>query len=186
MTDRMVQPPLEALDETGWRSRLQVRQVTQQDLLALEWDGEYRHFRRLYLDIYHSACQGRAVLWVADLDPAGVIGQVFVQLDRARKELADGSARAYVYGFRVRPVYRSLGVGGQMLLTLEDDLVRRSFRLATLNVGRQNLQARRFYERYGYQVVANEAGRWSYIDDQGKRQEVHEPAWRMEKLLHGN
>lgn len=186
MTDRIAQPPLEALAEPGWRSRLQVRQVTQQDLLALEWDGEYRHFRRLYRDIYHSACQGRAVLWVADLDPAGVIGQVFVQLDSARKELADASVRAYIYGFRIRPDYRNLGIGGQMLLTLEDDLVHRCYCLATLNVGRQNLEARRFYERYGYQVVANEAGRWSYVDDQGNYQEVHEPAWRMEKRLNGN
>lgn len=186
MTDRIVTLPPTGLAEPGWRSRLQVRQVTQGDLPALEWEGEYRHFRRLYSDIYHSACQGKAVLWVADLDQDSVIGQVFVQLDSARKELADGFLRAYIYGFRVRPLYRNLGIGGHMLRTLESDLEARGFRVATLNVARQNPQARRFYERYGYRAVADEPGRWSYLDDLGQRQEVHEPAWRMEKVLNGN
>jgi ribosomal protein S18 acetylase RimI-like enzyme len=185
MTDRTTIFPPVALDEPGWRSRLQVRQVTQHDLPALEWDGEYRHFRRLYREIYHSACQGKAVLWVADLAPVGLIGQVFVQLDSVRKELADGLIRAYIYGFRVRPPYRSQGVGGQMLQTLEKDLLDRHYSLATLNVGRQNTGARYFYERHGYRVVAEEPGRWSYLDDQGVRREVHEPAWRMEKRLDG-
>jgi ribosomal protein S18 acetylase RimI-like enzyme len=186
MTDRIATFPPTGLSEPGWRTRLQVRQVKQYDLPALEWEGEYRHFRRLYHDIYQNACQGKAVLWVADLDQAGVVGQVFVQLDSARKELADGNVRAYIYGFRVRPLYRNLGIGGQMLQTLENDLKARTFRMATLNVARQNPEARRFYERYGYQVVADEPGRWSYLDDMGKRQEVHEPAWRMEKVLNGN
>lgn len=186
MTDRAFQLPADLLDGPGWRSRLQVRRVTQQDLPALEWDGEYRHFRRLYREIYHSACQGKAVLWVADLAPSGVVGQVFVQLDSTRKELADGRDRAYIYGFRVRPRYRNLGIGAQMLHILEEDLLRRSYHLAVLNVGQQNLEARRFYERYGYRVVSTEPGRWSYLDDQGRRREVHEPAWRMEKRLNGN
>jgi ribosomal protein S18 acetylase RimI-like enzyme len=185
MTDRTALAHSVELNDPGWPARLQVRQVKHQDLPALEWDGEYRHFRRLYREIYHSACQGKAVLWVADLAPVGVIGQVFVQLDSARKELADGQTRAYIYGFRVRPSYRSLGIGGQMLQTLEKDLLNRGFRLSTLNVGQQNPGARRFYERFGYRVMAEEPGRWSYLDDQGMRREVHEPAWRMEKSLNG-
>jgi ribosomal protein S18 acetylase RimI-like enzyme len=183
VTDHTVVPPSLSLEGPEWLTRLVVRQVTQEDLPALEWDGEYRHFRRLYRDIYHGACQGKAVLWVGEIDNEGVIGQVFVQLDSARKELADGMSRAYIYGFRVRPRYRRQGIGGRMLQAVEQDLVLRTFRLATLNVGRENPEARRFYERYGYQVVAAEPGRWSYLDDQGNRHEVHEPAWRMEKHL---
>jgi ribosomal protein S18 acetylase RimI-like enzyme len=185
VTEHTVVPQSLLFKESQRFSQLLVRQVTQDDLPALEWDGVYRHFRRLYRDIYHSACQGKAVLWVADLVSEGVIGQVFVQLDSARKELADGHSRAYIYGFRVQPKYRRLGIGGHMLQTVEQDLTLRSFRLATLNVGRENPDARRFYERYGYQVVAAEPGRWSYLDDQGTRREVHEPAWRMEKHMIG-
>jgi ribosomal protein S18 acetylase RimI-like enzyme len=125
-------------------------------------------------------------LWVAELAGAGVIGQVFVQLTSGRKELADGVQRAYVYGFRVRPEYRNCGIGERMLKTLENDLARRRFQWVTLNVGRDNPNAQRFYERHGYRVVASEPGRWSYLDDEGERHEVHEPAWRMEKSLHPN
>lgn len=162
---------------------VEIRTLRMPDLPALEWDGEYRHFRRLYREIYQSTCLGKAVMWVADLDGVGVIGQVFVQLDSARKELADGSTRGYVYGFRVQPPYRSLGIGGRMLQTLETDLAARRYNWVTLNVGRDNPDARRFYERHGYTVVAAEPGRWSYLDDENQRHEVHEPAWRMEKPL---
>ncbi len=162
---------------------LQIRVLKADDLPALEWDGEFAHFRRLYREIYQSARLGKAIMWVADLPPQGVIGQVFVQLDSARKELADGFNRAYVYGFRVKPLYRSQGVGGRILQAVEADLAQRHFRRVTLNVGRDNPNAQRFYERHGYRVVAAEPGRWSYLDDENQRHEVHEPAWRMEKTL---
>jgi ribosomal protein S18 acetylase RimI-like enzyme len=166
-----------------WLSQIEIRLLREADLLALEWGGEYRHFRRLYQDIYQGVLQGRALMWVVDLSGAGIIGQVFVQLNSGRKELADGETRAYLYGFRVQPTYRRFGVGGSLLRVVESNLLARGFRCATLNVGRNNRDARRFYERYGYVVVADEPGRWSYLDDQGRRREVHEPAWRMEKLL---
>ena len=70
-----------------------------------------------------------------------------------------------------------------MLSYLENDLRRRNFRWVTLNVGRENPNAQRFYERYGYKVVGTEAGRWSYMDDNDQRHQVVEPAWRMEKPL---
>lgn len=165
------------------RSHTQIRLLRQADLPALEWEGEYRHFRRLYREIFESACKGKAVLWVAEIQPDWIIGQVFVQLVSGRKELADGVHRAYVYGFRVRPEYRRCGIGACLLETVEDDLRRRGFLSVTLNVGRENIDARRFYERHGYRVAAAEPGRWHYFDDEGQKHEVDEPAWRMEKTL---
>jgi ribosomal protein S18 acetylase RimI-like enzyme len=160
-----------------------IRRVTEDDLLALEWDGEFKHFRRLYADIFQSACDGKAIMWVADLPGIGIVGQLFVQLNSARSELADGFERAYIYGFRIKPDYRRLGLGKQMMETAEADLSRRQFKKITLNVGRNNHVARQLYEKLGYRVVAAEPGRWSYIDHLGNRQEVHEPAWRMEKKI---
>jgi ribosomal protein S18 acetylase RimI-like enzyme len=72
-----------------------------------------------------------------------------------------------------------------MLSVAETDLVKRGFRLVSLNVSRENTEARKLYERNGYSVVAAEPGNWSYVDNQGKRQQVYEPAWRMEKLIWG-
>jgi ribosomal protein S18 acetylase RimI-like enzyme len=65
----------------------------------------------------------------------------------------------------------------------EQDLIQRGFSYVTLNVGKDNPKAKRLYMRLGYEVVADEPGNWSYLDHRGKRQSVHEPAWRMQKQL---
>jgi ribosomal protein S18 acetylase RimI-like enzyme len=67
--------------------------------------------------------------------------------------------------------------------TIESDLKQRGFQQVTLNVSQDNQDARRFYERLRYTVIAFDPGRWSYIDNEGKRRDVHEPAWRMIKDL---
>lgn len=160
-----------------------IRPVKPTDLLHLEWEGEYRHFRRLYNEIYQSAIRGKAIMWVADLPGVGLIGQLFVQLTSGRTELADGSTRAYIYGFRIKPDYRRQGLGRRMLHAAEKDLCERHFQRVTLNVGQDNPQARRLYEQLGYRVVGTDPGKWHYIDHQGNRRDVLEPAWRMEKIL---
>lgn len=170
----------------GIIDRFIIRPARRADLPALEWNGEFSHFRRLYQDIFVSYEQGEALLWVAELDERGVVGQVFVQLVSARAELADGKLSAYIYGFRVQSPYRRLGLGTRMLAHVEADLMRRGFERAVLNVNRDNPEARRLYERHGYRIVAAEPGNWTYIDEQGRRREVHEPAWRMEKNLHNH
>ena len=160
-----------------------IRQATKDDLLDLEWNGAYTHFRRLYADTYTLVLQDKAIMWIAELDGKGLIGQCFVSLKGSRPELADGTKRAYIYGFRVQPQFRNLGIGTMMMHTLEDDLKQRGFQRVTLNVSQDNHAARRFYERMQYVVTGSDPGMWSYIDDKGKRRDVHEPAWRMVKDL---
>jgi ribosomal protein S18 acetylase RimI-like enzyme len=163
--------------------KVHIRQVVRDDLPDLEWDGEYTHFRRMFLDTYQQAELGEALLWVAELEGVGLIGQLFVQLDSHRNELADGHSRAYIHAFRVRSAYRGQGLGTRLLEFAESDLVQRGYQKACLNVGRDNTEAFRLYRRLGYRVVAAEPGRWSYIDHLGVRRDVNEPAWRMEKDL---
>ncbi|HVN55135.1 MAG TPA: GNAT family N-acetyltransferase [Anaerolineaceae bacterium] len=163
--------------------QLVIRQVIAEDLPALEWEGEYAHYRNLYLDAFERARQGRSVLWVAELPVVGLIGQVFIQLICDRPELADGHERAYLYGFRVREAYRDRGIGTYMMKIIEDDLRQRGFRMITLNVARENTRARHLYERHAYRIVAPEPGIWSYLDEKNIWHTVEEPAWRMEKRL---
>ena len=164
-------------------NRVVIRQANRLDLPSLEWEGEYTHFRRLYADAYTMVEQGNAIIWIAEEDGNGLIGQLFVSLLGNRPELADGVTRAYIYGFRVRPQFRNNGIGTMIMHAIEDDIRERGFRQITLNVGQDNHAARRFYERLGYKVVEPDPGRWSYIDDKGKRRDVLEPAWRMLKDL---
>ena len=163
---------------------LLIRTITFDDLLDLEWGGEYKHFRRLFENAYQNQNKGNAVLWVAEINGAEIIGQAFVQLIGSRPELADGFQRAYIYSVRVKTPYRNLGIGKQIMDTAEENLVHQGFSYAMLNVGKVNPNARRFYERRGYQVIADEHGNWSYLDHRGKRRHVHEPAWRMQKKLY--
>ncbi len=160
-----------------------VRAAARSDLPSLEWDGELTHFRRLFADAYERVELGEVVIWIAELPEAGVIGQLFLSLRSGRPELSDGITRGYIYGVRVRTTYRNRGIGTQLMLVAETELIKRGFRYATLNVGRDNPKAQRLYERLGYRVVAPENGRWSYEDENGVRREVYEPAWRMEKAL---
>ena len=163
---------------------VKMRQLRRSDLKALEWDGEFIHFRRLYEASYQSARNGNSILWIAELSTAGLIGQLFVQLSSSRLELANGHNRAYVYGFRIKPAYRNLGIGSLMMVKTESDLRDRGFGTVTLNVGQENPGARRLYERLGYHVVSEEPGIWSYTDHKGNIRTVHEPSWRMEKKLY--
>jgi ribosomal protein S18 acetylase RimI-like enzyme len=160
-----------------------IRQANKDDLPDLEWKGEYTHFRRLYADTYSMVQQARAIIWIAEENGTGLIGQCFVSLMGSRPELADGVIRAYIYGFRIKPYFRNHGIGTKMMHIVEKDLKHRGFRQITLNVGQENHAAERFYNRLGYAIVGEDPGQWSYIDDKGKRQDVHEPAWRMIKDL---
>lgn len=160
-----------------------IRLATRADLPALEWDGELSRFRRLYSDVFDRCERGEALIWIAELEGVGLVGQVFVHLKSQRAELADGRTRAYLYGFRVRPSYRGNGIGGCLMAAVENDLFCRGFQTLSLNVGRANSGAKRLYERLNYLVIGADAGRWHYTDDKGLRHEVHEPAWRMEKNL---
>jgi ribosomal protein S18 acetylase RimI-like enzyme len=166
-----------------WLPRLVIRNVQATDLTALEWEGEYSHFRRIYADAFERAKSGLSVLWLAEISDSMLIGQAFIQLICDRPELADGKVRAYLYGFRVRPAYRGCGVGSLMMDAIEIDLRRRRFHWLTLNVARENIRARALYERRGYKVIAPEPGLWSYSDEKGIWHTMEEPAWRMEKFL---
>jgi len=176
-----------------WLDQVTIRQLKSEDLPALEWEGEFTHFRRVYADAYERASSGRSVLWLAEITSPvpipdshmtnNIIGQLFVQLTCDRPELADGVHKGYIYAFRIKPFFRSGGLGSRMLSHAETDLKQRGFSTATLNVAQVNLDARRLYERLGYHVVASDPGRWSYPDDKGYWRFVEEPAWRMIKPL---
>ena len=101
--------------DPDWLSQVVVRKITKSDLPALEWDGEYRHLRRVYSFSFQAQESGRAVIWVAEHPDAGIIGQIFLQLISDRLELADGINCAHIYSFRIKPPFRGSGLGSHML-----------------------------------------------------------------------
>ena len=177
MTERVDEIPVVAVN------MLRIRRMTREDLPQLEWNGEFIHFRNVYKNVYQRMQHGTSEAWVAETPQAEIIGQVFLQLESDRPELADGWNRAYLYSFRIKAPYRNRGLGTSMLHVLEDFLFARNFTRLTLNVARDNPDAIRLYKRHGFQIVAEEPGIWSYIDHEGQWKTVEEPSWRMEKRL---
>ena len=182
---RNQEPPVRDPPRDPWLDLFEIRHLREDEIPALEWEGEYIHFRRQFEMAYREYRRGGGIPWVAVRRQDGLmVGQVFVLLaSRFRKELADGRRRAYLYAVRVKTDFRGRGLGDRMMATAEADLAARGYRTATLNVARDNPDAHRFYLRRGYQVVSAEPGQWSYIDHTGSRRYVDEPAWRMEKEL---
>jgi ribosomal protein S18 acetylase RimI-like enzyme len=166
-----------------WINKVIIRHLIFSDLPQLEWNGEYKHLRQVYLKAYKYKNQGKSVLWVADLPETGIVGQVFIQLNSVRKDLADGFFSAYLYAFRIKPAFRNAGLGTRIFSVVENDLVKRNFREITLNVAKTNPQAIRLYERLGFEIVDSEPGEWSYLDHDNKLQNVVEPAWKMVKSI---
>lgn len=164
-------------------THLNIRPVKKADLQALEWDGEYKKYRRMYADIFYSTLVGKTLMWVVEVEGGEIIGQAFVMLKSGELDAADGKKRAYFFGFRVRDAWRNRGIGSCVMRFVEGDLFERGYQYITLNVAKDNADAIRLYQRLGYKIVGSHAGRWSFIDDQGIVQYVNEPSWRMIKRI---
>lgn len=171
------------MDKHDQRASLQIRQAIRDDLLTLEWEGAYQHFRGVYADVFERATRGLAVMWLAELPEDGIVGQAFVQLKMTDRTCADGIHRAYLHSFRVRPAMRNHGVGTAIMHHVEQDLIQRGYRELTLNVAEGNAGAMRLYRRLGYDVLKKIPGKWSYYDDQGRLQTIVEPGYRLIKSL---
>jgi len=170
-----------------WLTEISIRQATQSDLSLLEWEGAYLHFRRVYARAFQRARLGNALLWIVEYGPGILIAQLFVLLrSDADSAVADGSQRAFIHSFRVRPEFRRRGLGSWLLTHVELDLHMRGFRWTYLHVAAENTAAIRFYERKGYRRVSPVSGDWSYEDHLGIERQVHEPGWRMAKDIRMN
>ncbi len=159
-----------------------IRPLAEKDLPALEWDGAYLHFRRLFRQAYEDMRLGTRFLLVMEHRPSGeIVGQVFIQWNSSDPRYADGSRRGYFYALRIKPAFRERGLGSRLIQAAEYELRRRGMDTASIGVEKDNPRAHALYERHGYRVIADDPGRWHYTDHQGIVQEVTEPAWLMEK-----
>jgi len=159
-----------------------IRPVRAEDLPALEWDGVYTRYRQVFRETFEDAQRGHRVMLVA-VAAGEVVGQVFVQLNSSEQQFADGATRGYLYALRVRPVWQGQGVGARLIAAAEAALREHGFTTAVIAAAKENAGALRLYERLGYRVFAEDPGRWSFVDANGKEQSVAEACWVMEKHL---
>jgi ribosomal protein S18 acetylase RimI-like enzyme len=159
-----------------------IRPLEEKDLPALEWDGAFLHFRRLFRQAYEDMRLGtRFLLVMEDRKSGEMVGQVFIQWNSSDSRFADGRSRGYLYALRIKPAFRERGLGTRLIRAAEEELRRRGMNTASIGVEKDNLRARALYERQGYRVIAEDPGHWFYTDHEGRVCEVTEPAWLMEK-----
>ncbi|MEJ2752705.1 MAG: hypothetical protein P8169_08550, partial [Chloroflexota bacterium] len=56
---------------------LVIRQVTKDDLPALEWGGEFLKYRRMYAGIFRDSLSDKTLMWIITQPTSEVIGQAF-------------------------------------------------------------------------------------------------------------
>ncbi len=159
-----------------------IRPIREAELPALEWDGSYTRFRKVFQQTYEDALRGQRIMLVA-LMGGQIVGQVFVQLSSSERRYADGYSRGYLYSLRVRPEYQARGIGTRLVKAAEASLRARGFSTAVIAAGKENPRARQLYERLGYHTFADDPGVWYFQDVNGLQQAVNEPCWVMERTL---
>ena len=64
--------------DENWLDRVNIRLLREEDLPALEWDGEYTRYRKIYQEVYRNLERGISFPYVAETADDGIIGQVFL------------------------------------------------------------------------------------------------------------
>ena len=160
----------------------EIRPARRSDLRLLEWFGEHRRLR-LVEAVGWAHIQARTVLFlVADVRgfPAG---QLKVALVHDEDVKADGARSGYLYGLRVFGPFQRLGIGTALIGRGEQLLRKRGFHLATIAVERENVGARRLYERLGFRAIREQHRAWSYVDPDGETQQVEVDEVLLRKTL---
>lgn len=158
------------------------RTAEREDLPKLEWYGKYIHFRRMFQKTYEEQLLGQRLMLLAVVNDFP-IGQVFIQLETFTDFFTDMRKRGYLYSLRVMDAFQRQGIGSALIQEAEHILVAQRYDTISIAVAKDNLGARRLYERMGFRVTSDDSGRWSYVDHEGRTQYVNEPSWIMEKSL---
>lgn len=156
------------------------RLAARADLPKLEWYGQYTHFRAVFRRTYAEQEQRRRLMLLADCADFPV-GHIFIQLNSRRSW--DNRLRGYLYSLRVMEMFRGKGIGTRLIEEAETMLFELGYGWTTIAAAKDNLRARRLYERMGYKVFTEDDGEWSYLDHEGKVRNVREPCWVLEKKL---
>ena len=159
-----------------------IRQLREDDLPNLEWYGQFKHYRNLFRRSYDGQVNGYRFMLVAIVNNFP-IGRLFIQYAHSRSRLSDGRTRGYLYSFQVMEVFRGQGVGTALINHAESILYEKDFSWVTICVTKDNDGALRLYQRLGYQIFAEDEGKWHYHDHYGRLKNVHEPCWLLKKRL---
>ena len=172
--------PKNLVDTFEFKTEIHIRPAIAADLPLLEWYGQYTHFRRVLQRTFEDQQTGKRLMLLADLNNFP-IGQIFLLLkvppNRAHKP------SGYLYSLRVLSHMQGMGIGTRLVSAAEEILTTRGFYSAIISATKDNVRARSLYERLGYRVFAEDAGKWNYENHLGETVYVQQPCWMLHKKL---
>lgn len=166
-----------------WLDLVTVRLIREEDLPALEWDGEYTRYRRVYREVFRNFEKGISLPYIAETEADGIIGQVFLTRKEPNPSYMPRSRYFFISSFRIKPMFRDRGLGSRLLEVCFRDARSHRLRDIFLNCAANNNRARHFYEKHGFRVVRLDDGNWSYVNHEGIVVTEHESAYLMKKTL---
>ncbi len=167
----------------NWLDRVTIRLIREEDLPALEWDGEYTRYRKVYREVFRNFQKGISLPYVAETEEDGIIGQVFLTRKDPNPSYSPRSRYFFLSSFRIKPQFRSRGLGNRMMQICFRDVRSHRIRDIFLNCSSDNNRARRFYEKHGFRIVRLDEGNWTYINDEGLVVTEPQSAYLMRRTL---
>jgi ribosomal protein S18 acetylase RimI-like enzyme len=154
-----------------------IRTCRPTDLANLEWFGLLTEYRQMIAEAFQRFQKGEILMLVAEVNrfPAG---QVWVDLVKRREE-----SIGVLWALRVFLPFQNLGIGTALIASAEERLNSLGFLISELGVEKDNVQAKRLYERLGYGVVREHIEAWEYIPPDGSTLRVTSDEWIMHKFL---
>lgn len=162
--------------------KVTIRKLQRDDLPKLEWYGEFKHYRYLFLRSYQGQVDGNRLMLVADVNDYPV-GRLFIQFNSPSSKFSDGHTKAYLYSFHMMEMFRGQGIGTRLIHAAETILRKRKFQYAIIAVAKDNEGALRLYQGQDYVIYGEDKGKWQYYDHRRRVRQVHEPCWLLEKKL---
>lgn len=159
-----------------------IRDARDEDLLLMEWGGEYTRFRKLYRLAYHEAQNGNRVLLVAETN-GDLVGQIFIHFSSRWRNHFSLQKSAYLHSFRVKPKFRNQGFGSNLLTEAENRTIQYGYQRVIISVAQDNPDALRLYQNRGYIQFGNDPGVWSFYDHEGCLHTITEPSFLLTKVL---
>ena len=160
-----------------------IRLIREDDLPALEWNGEYARYRRVYSEVYRNFMKGISLPFVAETAADGIIGQVFLTKKDPNPAYSPHNPYFFLSSFRVKPEFRDHGVGARLLQVCEEQTRMHHMRDIYLNCAADNRLARKFYEAHSFRVIRMDQSEWTFVNHEGFVVTEPQTAYLMKKTL---
>lgn len=141
--------------------RAHIRTAREEDLLPLEWGGEFWAHRELIRDAFERQRRGEVRMLVADAD-GFPIAQAWIDFTRKREQ-----GVAVIWALRVQQAFWGKRIAGRLLDAAEQVIADEGFTIAELAVDPENHRAKRLYLRHGYVEAGWENEHTSWVRPDG-------------------